>query len=224
MWDFVDKVVYINLDSRQDRRDIMDKFFNDAQIPNDKIMRFSAIKEKAGTVGCCKSHIEVLKLAIEKQWDRVMILEDDITIINPDTAYTNIKNIVENQKFDVLLMSGTYGIAQNGDPVLFSWCTSGYIVNRHYYSKLLKNYQDGLCALTGNTDMIVYDDKIEEINAHPEKHIDAYWGRLSRCDNWIGVWPKPIFQLSTFSDVINDFRTWHQYFPSEYPFKQTNPE
>jgi hypothetical protein len=37
MWDFVDKVIYINLDHRQDRRDIMTKFFENAKIPLEKV-------------------------------------------------------------------------------------------------------------------------------------------------------------------------------------------
>lgn len=211
MWDFIDKVIYINLDSREDRRDIMASFFKDAHIPDDKIMRLSAVREKAGTVGCCKSHIQALKTAIEHNWKNVMILEDDVTICKPDEAHVNIKNIVENSKFDVLLLSGSYEISENGQRVLFSWCTSGYIVSRHYYSKLVKNYEDGLRALTGNSDMIVHDDDIKEINDHPEKHIDAYWSRLSRCDNWLGVYPKPIHQISSFSDVINGYREWRLY-------------
>ncbi|NDB81832.1 MAG: glycosyl hydrolase family 25, partial [Alphaproteobacteria bacterium] len=44
MWEFVDKVIYINLDHRQDRRDIMKLFFEKGQIPEDKIVRFPAIK------------------------------------------------------------------------------------------------------------------------------------------------------------------------------------
>jgi len=67
------------LEERKDRRksceDLLNKIFE-----KDKIIRFNAIKDNNGAIGCTKSHIECLKLAIENEWDNVLIVEDDIIL------------------------------------------------------------------------------------------------------------------------------------------------
>lgn len=50
MWEFVDKIVYINLDHREDRRTIMNTFFDKGNIPEEKIHRFSAVKDLNGII------------------------------------------------------------------------------------------------------------------------------------------------------------------------------
>ena len=74
--------IYINLDSRFDRRTLFEEQFKELQVryPQDfafaPIPRFSAIKDDHGAIGCTKSHIECLRIAKNNGWDHVLIFED----------------------------------------------------------------------------------------------------------------------------------------------------
>lgn len=68
-------VVYINLDRRQDRRMRIESELRKVVFPNAEIRRFAAVEEKLA--GCVKSHMEVLKMAMQENWENVLILEDD---------------------------------------------------------------------------------------------------------------------------------------------------
>ncbi len=101
-WDYIDAVVVINLDFRQDRwahflRDVS------AFLPEQKLHRLSAVEgrkisgygqqpwftertgERAavwgGVAGCALSHRNAIALAKEKGWRNVLILEDDVEML-----------------------------------------------------------------------------------------------------------------------------------------------
>jgi nickel-dependent lactate racemase len=70
LWEFIDKIVYINLDHRQDRRDVMAKFFKEGRMPEEKIVRFSAIKKSKSHIGILESHTQVLRMAKKEGWQK----------------------------------------------------------------------------------------------------------------------------------------------------------
>jgi hypothetical protein len=73
----------INLDSRKDRWEAIQTNFK--TINSIQLVRFSAIVEKPGFIGCGKSHLKLIQLAKEREEPFVMILEDDAIIKNPTT-------------------------------------------------------------------------------------------------------------------------------------------
>ena len=102
---FIDAIVVINLDRRPDRLEhIAIELKKIDQIGETKVNRFSAVDNHI--VGCLSSHLGVLKLAKEKQWNNVLILEDDFTFIGD--ANSVVKKL---QKFwDEF--SGSFGFVQ----------------------------------------------------------------------------------------------------------------
>ncbi len=62
-WRFVDKVVYINLAKRTDRRESIEFQLKKVGVPPEKIIRFEAIENENGTLGCTLSHISVMEMA-----------------------------------------------------------------------------------------------------------------------------------------------------------------
>jgi glycosyl transferase family 25 len=211
MWEFLDKVIYINLDHRVDRLDNMKQFFEDANIPPNKIMRFSAINERPGTVGCTKSHIEILKMAIKNNFRNILILEDDAKWTGDfTTTYSKIKNLVESAN-DVVLLGGGYNSIIDKNRVLFSYCTSSYIVKSHYFERLLLTFEGGLRNLTRNDNMSVTPGDEERIRNDHNYEIDTFWSRLMRMDNWRAVIPGCVKQIASYSDVIDGIRDWTKY-------------
>jgi GR25 family glycosyltransferase involved in LPS biosynthesis len=71
--------------------------------------RFEAIQKKPGIVGCGYSHLAVLKLAKERKYESVLILEDDFQfLVNKEELDFELTRFFETVKeFD-----GDYGIVQ----------------------------------------------------------------------------------------------------------------
>ena len=73
---------YINLEHRIDRK--ISTINELKKIGIKEPNRFNAIKNDNGLIGCCMSHLEVLKLAKKKDWDYVTVFEDDVEFLKPE--------------------------------------------------------------------------------------------------------------------------------------------
>ena len=145
MWEFIDKIVYINLDKRPEKNEHMKKFTS--IFPTEKIVRFAAIEWNPGSVGCTKSHIEVMKLAIDNKWKNVLILEDDVVWNRFETGYALLEKLA-GQEYDVIHLGPSDPLYDVNTLRLFRGsCTSSYLVNGSYIQKLLSNFQEGLDLL-----------------------------------------------------------------------------
>ena len=186
MLEFVDKVIYINLDSRTDRKELFESQIS--IIPSQKIQRFSAIKHQQGAIGCTLSHIAILEIAIKEGWKNVMILEDDATW-NKISVSVPILETLGKSSFDVIVL-GSVHANYTLETFKLHHCqtTTGYLVNKHYYSTLLQNFKEGL-------------DQLQKTNNKPLYAIDMYWQRLQQRDNWYVVIPSLFIQRPSYSDI-----------------------
>lgn len=209
MWEFIDKVVYINLDHREDRRQIMQKLFDEGQIPTEKIHRFSAIKHDVGICGAGMSHIGVLKLAKQNGWNSILVLEDDVNWVNFEENYKKLEDLV-SKPFDVCMLGGHY-LETDPPKVTVSFFTNSYIVQSHYYDTLLNNYETGLKIKldkkvptlpfrTQKQKKDIYNHMVDRDYIHS---IDIFWIREQLKDNWVGIIPSMIWQVPSYSDVNN---------------------
>ena len=188
MFEFVEHVVYINLEHRKDRREQIEK---ELTIFGDKIQRFDAIYEpERGHLGCSKSHIEVLKLAIQSGWKNYLIVEDDAVF---DLASYPILEDLVSRPYDVILLGGTALSFDKTYRCYNSCCTTGYLVHESYYQTLLANFEEGAQKLERNYD-----------KSH-RYAIDQYWDSLHHRDNWYVVYPSMVSQRSDFSDIDGKF-------------------
>ncbi len=85
-------ILYINLKHREDRNK---EIINELNKYNLKGERVEAIKHKDGYIGCALSHIKCLDIAIEKNYEQVIILEDDFIFLQ----ILNILKLIIN--FDI---------------------------------------------------------------------------------------------------------------------------
>ena len=88
---FVEHIFYINLDKRQDRYAEIEKEFSDMNLSCE---RFAGIVHPAsGLVGCGLSHLAVLKLAKERNYENILIFEDDFTfLVSKEEFYKQISD------------------------------------------------------------------------------------------------------------------------------------
>ena len=182
----ITNVLFINLDSRTDRRTHFElQFFKIGFNPQ----RFAAIQNARGATGCTMSHIACMEMAIQNKWDHVLVCEDDATIINPDQLVHQVNHFFQrfNDSWDVLLLAGNnYQPFRQESPeaVRVANCqtTTAYLVRRPYFETLLANFKEGLNKL---------------------KAIDQYWKLLQRRDRWYLIVPISMIQRPDFSDVSN---------------------
>ena len=189
-WDFVDKVMYINLDKRTDRRKHMEEMIKNFD-DDEKVIRFSAIEDSPGAIGCTKSHIAVLKMAIANKWKNVLILEDDAQWNKFNNGYNKLKTL-SSRDYDVIMLGGTFQTLQD-DRVIKAKSAVAYLVNGHYMEKLLKNFEEGLTKLQENPNQV-------ELYG-----CDTYWNKLQQTDCWYAINPCMIYQIPGVSDLENRF-------------------
>ena len=185
-------IYYINLESRPDR-----KIFFENQMKLVKFIanRFNAIKHACGAIGCTLSHLQLLKYAKKRNLDHILIMEDDIMFLNPKLFTENLNIFLSTHNdFDVLMIAGNNkGDYERIDDscVKISKCqtTTGYLVKRHYYDKLIKNFETGLNNLIKNQ---------KEMNKYA---IDQYWEKLQIVDKWYLLTPLTVSQKPDYSDI-----------------------
>lgn len=188
----IEHAFYINLENRPDRKEHVEKQLQNIGI---EATRFNAIKLSNGAVGCSMSHLKCLEIAKQNNWDHVMIVEDDILFLNPNVFKNQLNKFLKNHKnFDVLLIAGNnvppyQKIDDSCVKVYRCQTTTGYIVQSHYYDKLISNIKEGIKQLITNPDQ------------HILYAIDKYWFRLQEKDNWFLVTPLTVTQKEGYSDI-----------------------
>jgi glycosyl transferase family 25 len=195
--------IYINLDSRTDRRELFEKQFEEltSLYPKDfsftPVPRFSAIKdEENGAIGCTKSHIQCLRMAKDNGWDHILMLEDDALLIHPEILVHQVNSFLSRfrDEWDVLLFSGNnYPPFKIEAPDCFRVAncqtTGCYLVCSRYYDKLIRNFEEGLEGLIanpGNKDAYA---------------CDSFWKRLQQQDRWYLITPLCVIQRAGYSDI-----------------------
>jgi len=97
-------IFYINLESRKDRKLHVENQLENIGFKN--AQRFNAIKLPNGALGCSMSHLKCLELAKKNCWDHIMIVEDDITFLNPELFVKQLNDFLSIHKvWDVLLIA-----------------------------------------------------------------------------------------------------------------------
>jgi glycosyl transferase family 25 len=174
--DDITNAFYINLEHRTDRKAHVENELNNIGI---KATRFNAIKMENGAIGCSMSHLKLLENAKKNQLNHILIVEDDITFLDPLLFKTQIQKFFElhNNNWDVILFAGN-----NMPPfeVIDDTCvkvnrcqtTTGYLVNGHYINVLITNIKMGLTHL------------INKPNESVKYAIDKFWFILQNNSKW----------------------------------------
>ena len=181
---------YINLDSREDRRE---QFEEECKKMNINVERFSAIKTFPGGIGCTESHLNVLKKARDLKLESVIIFEDDFQFLISREEYDQILlNLPDN--YDVVMLS--YNMKQS-EPfndmfgkVIEVNTTSGYIVHSRTYEKIINRVEEGLRLFK------LYSSD------HHSYILDQYWKPLQPISNWYYSLKRVGKQRPGFSNIM----------------------
>jgi glycosyl transferase family 25 len=183
---------YINLLSRPDRKQHVENQLKNIGINAE---RFNAIKMPNGAIGCSMSHLKIIETAKANNWDHVLIVEDDILFTNPNLFVQQFNKFLSNHKdFDVVLIAGNnlppyLTIDDSCVQVTHCQTTTGYLVQKHYYDTIIKNYKDGILFL------------MKEPYNHILYAIDKYWFNLQAIHKWYLITPLSVTQREDYSDI-----------------------
>jgi GR25 family glycosyltransferase involved in LPS biosynthesis len=134
----MDKIVYINMVSRADRRSAIQQEFKRVGFNEDNIVRFPASSYNGcPNSGCLLSHANALEMAYDKDYKNVLILEDDFVFID-DVAkiHADIDAFFSlNIEWDVVMFTTCAAVVSEKTNALISRISSsgngaGYLVNR----------------------------------------------------------------------------------------------
>lgn len=186
--DSIEKIIYINLEDRIDRKKLLLEELSNINNIDDKLIHFNAIKHIDGNIGCTMSHIKCLEMAIQNNWKNVLILEDD-AMFNDYTNGIKILDTLINKPHDVILLGGTFFYLNAETYKLYkAQTTTAYLTSSHYYNTLLSNFKKGLQSL-------------EQTNISQMYCIDVYWQKLQQKDNWYIINPALMIQRKGYSDI-----------------------
>jgi GR25 family glycosyltransferase involved in LPS biosynthesis len=199
----IDRIIYINLDSREDRRSEIESVLHNYSL-TDRSERFSAIYRAPpmGIAGCGYSHLAVLKLAKERKYKRVFILEDDFVFtVSGKVLEQKLQTLFDSKEttFDVFMLSYNLiqwrSIPDQADyiRILSAETASGYIVSEHYYDTLIQLYETNIPLL-------------EQTGSHWIYANDQIWKELQKRDTWLGFALPIGKQRASFSDNSQCFR------------------
>jgi glycosyl transferase family 25 len=135
-------VIVINLDHRADRW-----AETIAAFPGMPLERFSSIKEPSGVDGCRKSHLAVVRVAKERNYPWVAIMEDDcMPYPHFQHEYNSILPLLWKHKseWDIfnsgpINLKSMYRLEHNLVRVDTSTCIQFYIVNSTAYDGILEH-------------------------------------------------------------------------------------
>lgn len=191
----IDHVFYINLEHRKDRKEQIE---NELEIMSlkQKSERFEAIKGNPGGIGCGLSHIEVLKIAKERNYENILLLEDDFEfVISKDEFETQLSLFFDKVKeYDICMLGFNHQKIDDSsydflDKVLESQTTSAYLINQRFYDILIHNFEEAV--------------NIYKVN--PSSHwlysIDQYWKKLQPTSFWYAFKKRIGIQRPGYSDI-----------------------
>jgi glycosyl transferase family 25 len=178
--------LYINLSHRTDRRRHVEAELE--KVGAARVERVEAIARPNGALGCTLSHIHCLELALSRDYDCVFVCEDDITFTNPALLNQHVHRFLSKSvgDWDVLILGGNlcppFQKVCGGAAARIVNCqtTTGYIVQKHYYSILINNFRESAATNTP---------------------LDLGWKRLQARDRWYMILPATVTQYENYSDI-----------------------
>ena len=119
--------------------DIPESHYNMMNLSYPESIGSDLKKYKTGACGCKYSHVEIMKIAKERKYKTVTIIEDDADIIN---------DLIEiPDDFDMFMLAGTFyqnpiAITPNINKIGWCFTTLGYIANESIYDNIIENAND----------------------------------------------------------------------------------
>jgi GR25 family glycosyltransferase involved in LPS biosynthesis len=213
----IDKIFIINLEKRTDRKNEMMEelkkhniqnyeFYNADRPSIQDIIQWNKnyckhvvtsfrsaekfLMYQIGCLGCLKSHLGVCKLALERKYKNVLILEDDTQFIHNLDVLAEFTSQIKNE-YDMLYLCGSHTgvretVSKNIVKTANTHTTGSYLITEDAMKYLVNNIQ----SYTKEVD-VYYAEEIQQ----------ARWPNGSHRFNCLCTRPHITKQRAGFSDI-----------------------
>lgn len=170
----------LNLESRTDRLETSVNHLKELNIEG--VERYNAFKfpdeSSFKLLGCAQSHIDIMKIQLEKKFNKVVIFEDDFIFddldlnISPLVISEKLSKVLDYLEFDILFLGTTLldRVKFSNDDILVPSKiiqTTCYIVDINLAKYVVENYD------FQNTESLTYGE-----------NIDTFYSIISSKDHW----------------------------------------
>jgi hypothetical protein len=224
----VNGIVYINLENRSDRKELLLKELEELKTDMSKVNKISGVYiPKNGHKGCVQAHILALNLSKLNKWDKTLILEDDAQLnVLPDD-FNKIINLlfekIKDKPWDVIMLAGANKVYDdNVHPIPFTIESvqkddknQDITINKSLNIKKLKSATTSSAYIIKNTylDTLLNlfntcNNQMEHIklsgNNYEQHALDQKWSKLQEKDNWYCIDEDPIRQRAIWSTIMKE--------------------
>ena len=134
----VNEIVILTTEERADRQSAISSHFRSIGLP------FTILRNKMHAkpvIGCLEAHMNAIRRARDKNYEAIMICEDDIVVTD---RFNNFRADSLPPEWDMLYLGGILTHMMDGRTVDWVrgviWCNHAYIVKRHMYDQILDYY------------------------------------------------------------------------------------
>ena len=215
----LDAIIYINLENRTDRKDLLMKELEKLNVDMSKVHKVSGVyMPRNGHKGCVQSHILALNMIKLNKWDRVLILEDDAELdMSPEVINNIINKVLEEldtkqPDWNVIMLATQYKILDSGksnktipieittddgttiplkiEKLKKATTASAYIVKNTYVDTILNLFNNCNNNMSPN-----------KMNGNDYEHwaLDQKWFDIQMKDKWFCFDKDPIKQREIWS-------------------------
>jgi GR25 family glycosyltransferase involved in LPS biosynthesis len=203
--------LYINLDSRDDRRSHMEEVIKKYDFFKN-VIREPAVKKNIGYYGCTLSHINCLEKLKSSNDKYVMILEDDISIIDETNfkCFTeDFEKIKDSESWDVIVMTPrgdtVKDIKYNFKKIVNNQTATGYIIKTHFIPNLLEYFYKSKHTIE------------TDIHHHRSRDaLDIKWKPLQEKSNFLYYSKLYGSQLPQYSNIEKKYTNYEYAFLKQY--------
>jgi GR25 family glycosyltransferase involved in LPS biosynthesis len=198
----IDKIYYINLDHREDRKNNLLKWIEASGFPLEKVERISATYIPGrGHIGCGISHVNALEAFLKTSHSNCLILEDDYEPLTISTFWSNFDKIFKDKiKFYIVMgafnhndLKSSKGPADYLLKIDFSYTTSAYLITREFAPILVDCFKDAVRYA-------IHEESITKQKTH-KYTIDVHWCTLMPLHRWYAFAPRIGRQIASYSDI-----------------------
>ncbi len=221
-------IVYINLENRGDRKELLLKELQSLNTDMSKVHKVSGVYiPKNGHKGCVQAHILALNLAKLNNWDKTLILEDDAQLNVSATDLNKILNLtlekLNNKQWDVIMLASANKIYNDQEePLSFTFESiqkndqnQDITTNKILAIKKIKGattssayiikntYLNTLLELFNTCNQQMNHQKLST-NNYEQNALDQQWRILQEKDNWYCLDEDPIKQRAIWSTIMKE--------------------